>query len=252
MQSCAGVMEIDREWAEACEVQRGFMPHLLPGIEILSYSARCRQLLELGGYCYDFVPLPDNRVAVTVGDASGKGLAAALMISNVQSALRTAALLKGEDGTAVLELVNRQVHASALSDRYATLFYGVFDGSTRTLHYVNAGHNPPVVLRSSGESLQVFRLEAGGPVVGLFRHGYECGSFSHQPGDLLVLFTDGVSESMNARLEEWGEGRMMDLARECYGLPASEVLRRILSAAQAFAAGAPQHDDMTLVVIRVF
>jgi len=88
-------------------------------------------------------------------------------------------------------------------------------------------------------------------VVGLLRHSYERGVFSHEAGDLLVLFTDGVSESMNARFEDWGEARLIELAKTCYGLPASEVLRRILAAAQAFAAGAPQHDDMTLVVLRV-
>ena len=88
-------------------------------------------------------------------------------------------------------------------------------------------------------------------MIGLVRHGYERGVFAHEPGDLLVLFTDGVSESMNVRYEEWGEERMIECAKMCYGLPAAEGLRRILSAAQAFAAGASQHDDMTLVVLRV-
>jgi sigma-B regulation protein RsbU (phosphoserine phosphatase) len=113
-----------------------------------------------------------------------------------------------------------------------------------------------VVLRSCGGSFQVFRLETGGPVIGLLRNSYdrgayERGAFSHEAGDLLVLFTDGVSESMNARFEEWGEDNMIEFAKTCYAFPASEGLRRILSASQAFAAGASQHDDMTLVVLRV-
>src|SRR5262249_55414497 len=137
------------------------------------------------------------------------------------------------------------------ANRYATLFYAQYDPKSRCLSYVNAGHNPPVILRSCGGSFQVFRLETGGPVIGLLRPNYQRGAFAHEAGDLLVLFTDGVSESMNPALDEWGEDRMIDLAKTCYALPPSEVLRRILSAAQTFAAGAPQHDDLTLVVLRV-
>src|SRR6202171_2546343 len=141
-------IETCSEWTAACEVQKRFLQYAEPAIDTLSYSARCRQVRELGGGCYDFVPLPHNRLALAVGDAAGKGLAAALMISNVQSSLRTAAAFAENDGAAVLGAVNRQVHASSLADRYATLFYGVFDGETRTLQYVNAGHNPPIDRKS--------------------------------------------------------------------------------------------------------
>ena len=147
MTSDALVVHVSRDWAIACDVQQRFMQSLDPAVGTLDYGARCRQVRELGGDCYDFVPLPDHRLALTVGDGSGKSLAAALMISNVQSSLRTAALFTGNDGAAALRAVNRQVHASSLADRYATLFYGVFDGATSTLRYVNAGHNPPMVIR---------------------------------------------------------------------------------------------------------
>jgi sigma-B regulation protein RsbU (phosphoserine phosphatase) len=116
------VMENCREWVLACDVQQRFMQHANSAIPKLDYSARCRQLDELGGDCYDFVPLSNGRLAVAVGDASGKGLAAALMISNVQSSLRTAALFSGNDPAALLGAVNRQVHASSFPERYATLF----------------------------------------------------------------------------------------------------------------------------------
>jgi sigma-B regulation protein RsbU (phosphoserine phosphatase) len=108
-----------------------------------------------------------------------------------------------------------------------------------------------VVLRNAGGSCQVLRLETGGPVIGLLPHRYQRGIFSHEPGDLVVLFTDGVSESMNIRYEDWGEERLIELAKNCHGLPVVEGMKRILAAAQAFAGGAPQHDDMTLVVLRV-
>ena len=120
----------------------------------------------------------------------------------------------------------------------------------RCLTYVNAGHNPPVVLRNCGGKCDVRRLETGGPVIGLLPQRYQRGVFFHESGDLVVLFTDGVSESMNVRHEEWGEERLIELAKTCHDLPAQHAMRRILAAAQAFAEGASQHDDMTLVVLR--
>jgi hypothetical protein len=154
----------------------------------------------------------------------------------------------------LMSRVYQLVRQASTANRYATLFYAEYDPATRCLSYVNAGHNPPVILRKSGDACQVLRLEIGGPPAGLLPHlpqPYQRGVFSHQPGDLVVLFTDGVSESMNVRHEEWGEERLIELARTCLGRPALEGVRRILAAAQAFAEGAPQHDDMTLVVLRV-
>src|SRR6185437_11479133 len=131
----------------------------------VDYSARCRQVRALGGDCYDFLPSPDRRLAFLVGDASGKGLAAALMIANVQSSLLTAALFTGDDVAELLRIVNRQAYRSSLANHYATLFYGVFDGETRCMRYVNAGHNPAIVVRSNGSFEW---LETGGAPVGMF------------------------------------------------------------------------------------
>ncbi|HXJ97101.1 MAG TPA: PP2C family protein-serine/threonine phosphatase [Terriglobia bacterium] len=248
MRSDATVMEIDREWADACEVQRGFMPHSLPETQAFSYSARCRQLRELGGDCYDFVPLPDNRVAVTVGDASGKGLAAALMISNVQSSLRTAASFSQNDNATVLGAVNRQVHSSALSDRYATLFYGVFEGSTRTLRYVNAGHNPPMVMHRDGS---VDWLETGGAPVGIFSDWtYEEETVQLDSGDWLIAYTDGVTEAMNPAGEQWGVDGLRRAAARSAAQSADDVVHSIFTSMDEFSRGC-QHDDATVVVMRV-
>src|SRR5579872_1827964 len=147
MPSDAVLMEISNEWTAACEVQQRFMQQPGSGIGTLDLSAHCRQAQELGGDFYDFVALPDNRVALAVGDASGKGLAGALMIANVQSSLRTAASFTGNKLAVTIAAVNRQVYGSSLADRYATLFYGVFDEDTLLLRYVNAGHLSPMVLR---------------------------------------------------------------------------------------------------------
>ena len=248
MTSDAAVREIGNEWATACEVQRGFMPHSLPEIETLSCSAHCRQVRDLGGDCYDFVPLPDNRLAVAVGDASGKGLAAALMISNVQSSLRTAALLAGSEVPAVIETVNRQVHASALAHRYATLFYGVFDGATRILHYVNAGHNPPMVIRRDGS---IDWLEAGGAPLGMFADStYGEGTVRLHPGDLLLAYTDGVTEALNPAGEEWGIEGLRKAAADSDTQCAREIVHAIFTAIDEFSRGR-QTDDATVVVMRV-
>src|SRR5260221_3687119 len=111
-----------------------------------------------------------------------------------------------------MERVNNLVYQASSANRYATLFYAQYDPASRRLSYVNAGHNPPLVLRSCGGSFQEFRLETGGPVIGLLRHGYERDVFSLEAEDLVVLFTDGGSESMDVRFEEWGEERMIEIA----------------------------------------
>src|SRR5271163_4852520 len=141
------VVDVSQDWLLACDVQQGFMQVPRMASDSWDYSARCRQVRALGGDCYNFIPLKNRRLALIVGDASGKGLAAALMIANVQSSLRTAALFTGDDLTALLKAVNHQACSSSLASRYATLFYGVFDNAQRTLRYINAGHNPPAVMR---------------------------------------------------------------------------------------------------------
>ena len=248
MPSDAVVMETWSEWATACEVQQRFMQHLSPAFDNLTYSARFRQVRELGGDCYDFLLLPDNRLALAVGDASGKGLAAALMISNVQSSLRTAASFTGNDGPAVLRAVNRQVHASSLADRYATLFYGVFDGATRTLQYVNAGHNPPMVIRGDRS---IIWLETGGPPVGMFPDStYEEGAVQLNPGDLVLAYTDGVTEAVNPAGEEWGVEGFRKAAVESVAQCADDIVHAIFTSMDEFSRER-QTDDATVVVLRV-
>jgi sigma-B regulation protein RsbU (phosphoserine phosphatase) len=240
----------NRELEIAREVQEDLFPQRFPVVPGLEYWGQCRPAREVGGDYYDFLELPGGRFGVAIGDVSGKGVGAALMMASLEASLRALASVVN-DPAELMERVSSLVYQASSANRYATLFYGQYDPSSRCLLYVNAGHNPPVVLRSCGGALHVFRLETGGPVIGLLRHNYERGVFSHEAGDLLVLFTDGVSESMNARFEEWSEERLIEFAKTCYGVPPAEALRRILSAAQAFAAGASQHDDMTLVVLRV-
>jgi len=241
---------LNRELEIAREVQEHLFPQRLPPVLGLDYCGRCRPAREVGGDYYDFLELPEGRLGLAIGDVSGKGVGAALMMASLEASLRALAPVI-EDPAELMERVNNLIFQASSASRYATLFYGQYDPATRTLCYVNAGHNPPVVLRSRGSEWQILRLETGGPVIGLLSQRYQRGVFSHEPGDLVVLFTDGVSESMNSRLEEWGEERLVELAKTCYALPVLEGVRRILTAAEAFAAGASQYDDMTAVILRI-
>jgi sigma-B regulation protein RsbU (phosphoserine phosphatase) len=158
------VVDVSQDWLQACSVQERFMRgpawH-----EWADYGASCRQMRALGGDCYDFSCQTGGQLAMLVGDASGKGVAAALMMASVQASLRTAAAFIGDDLASLLQIVNAQACASSLADRFATLFYAVLDQAARTLRYVNAGHNPPVVLRRNGS---IDWLEPSGAPVGLF------------------------------------------------------------------------------------
>jgi phosphoserine phosphatase RsbU/P len=201
------VVDVSQDWVQACDVQRRFMQGLGRTSDSVDYSARCRQVRALGGDCYDFMPLTNDRLALVVGDASGKGIAAALMIASMQSSLRTAALFTGNDLATLLKIVNLRAYASSLAERYATVFYGVFDGATRTLRYVNAGHTPPIVLRRNGS---IDTLETGGAPVGMFPDSsYEEGAVQLDPGDVVITYTDGVIEAANQSGEEWGVHRLL-------------------------------------------
>jgi len=231
-------------------VQQGFMQAPCTTSDSFDYSARCCQVRALGGDCYNFIPLKSDRLALVVGDASGKGLAAALMIANVQSSLRTAALFTGDDLAGLLKVVNHQAYTSSSEARYATLFYAVFDGSTRALRYVNAGHNPPVVIRQDGS---LYWLETGGAPVGLFADSeYREGIVKLETGDLLIAFTDGLIEATNQDGEEWGVQGLLQAAacraQDCQD--ARELVNLIFNRMDDFSKG-HQTDDATLAVVRV-
>jgi phosphoserine phosphatase RsbU/P len=244
------LVDVSQDWILACDVQQGFMQAPRTANDSVDYSARCRQVRALGGDCYNFIPFENNRLALVVGDASGKGLAAALMIANVQSSLGTAALFTGDDLVALLKVVNRQAYASSSDDRYATLFYGVFDESTRTLRYVNAGHNPPVVIRRDGS---MHWLETGGAPVGLFADSeYREGIVKLETGDLLIAFTDGVIEAANQDGEEWGvRGLLKAVACAAQrSQDTGDLVKRVFHSMDEFSNG-HQNDDATLAVVRV-
>ena len=245
------VVDVSQDWLLACDVQQRFMQGLGRNSRSVEYSARCRQIRALGGDCYDFFPLGDDRVAFVIGDASGKGLAAALMMANVQSSLRTAALFTGNDLATLIKVFNQLSYTMSPEDRYATLFNCVFDGATRTLRYVNAGHNAPAVLRHDGS---VRWLEAGGAPVGMFPDSaYQESVVQLGAGDLLIAYTDGVTETLNPAGEEWGiQGLMKAISKSMATSTADpeDLVGLIFKSMDEFSKG-HQVDDATLAVVRV-
>ena len=242
---------LNREVEIAREVQERLFPQILPAIAGLDYAGHCRPALGVGGDYYDFLALPQGHLGVAIGDVSGKGIAAALMMASLQASLRGEATRAPENLAAAVSNINRLVYETSAENRYATFFYGQYDPATCTFDYVNAGHNPPMLFHCSNGKWSVTRLDIGGTVVGLIKSfPYQQASVPLTPGDILVAYTDGISEAMNASDEEWGEDRMMKTIDNCAHLPAHEILERVFTAADAFVAGAKQHDDMTLVVLR--
>jgi len=245
------VVDVSQDWVLACDVQQRFMQGLGRTTDSVARSAQCRQVRALGGDCYDFLPLTGHRLGLVVGDASGKGVAAALMIASVHSSLRTAALFTGNDPANLLKIVNLQAYASSHADRYATVFYGVFDRWTRMLRYVNAGHPPPVVLRRNDST---DTLEMGGAPVGMFPDSsYEEGVVQLDPGDVVITCTDGVIEATNQSGEEWGVQGLLKAATAWARQGrknAEHLVMSIFNSMDDFSHGC-QTDDATLAVLRV-
>ena len=239
MASDALVVENRRAWVASCGA---------PLVPRLDCAGRCRQLGEEGGDFYSVAPLENGRVTLAVGDASGKGLAAAPFIANVRTALRAEALFSEHDLTATLAAVNKRVHSPSHMGRYATLFYALVDAPRRTLRYVNAGHNPPMILHRNGS---MNFLETGGAPVGMFPDWrFEEGMVSLQPGDVLIAYTDGVIEAENSQAEMWGVEGLRRIAGQNRDRNADEMVDAIFRAMDEFSRDR-QSDDATVAVLRI-
>jgi sigma-B regulation protein RsbU (phosphoserine phosphatase) len=204
----------------------------------------------VGGDSYDFLALSSGRLALSVGDISGKGVSAALLMASLQAMLRSRAAIDGNMPDRLIADVNALLIRTTDRSKFATLFYGVYDSLSRTLTYVNAGHNPPFLLRAGAGSAD--RLEPTGMALGLSTaatfSAAECRLMS---GDLHVLYTDGVTEAFNAAREEFGEARLEETVISRRRLSAAALRASILDEVAAFCGAEPQFDDMTVVVAKV-
>jgi sigma-B regulation protein RsbU (phosphoserine phosphatase) len=244
----ARVREIDA----ARDVQQRLLPQSLPPIDGLDYAGASRQALGVGGDYYDFLQLPSHCLAIAVGDVCGKGVPAALLMAALRAYLHGAMPQCQGAPRELVTAINRLVYDSMPDNRFATFFYGLYDRATRTLEYVNAGHNAPILLRPLNGAWQRHRLDATGMAIGLMPDTkYESRRLTLETGDVLVAYTDGVSEAMNANGDEWGDDRLVALLEAGRWRSAREVADTVWAGADEFAAGTSQYDDMTLVVVRV-
>jgi sigma-B regulation protein RsbU (phosphoserine phosphatase) len=245
-------MEVDRRVARdmeiAREVQSRLFPQFLPPLKTLQYTGACIQARVVGGDYYDFLDLGEGRLGIVLADISGKGIAAALLMANLQANLRSRFMVALEDPHQLLQSVNQLFVENTPEDSYATLFYADYDDANHCLRYANCGHNPPLLLRANGD---VERLGATATVLGLFTNwNCEVKKVSVGPGDVLVIYTDGVTEAPDRAGEEFGESRLVEIVRAHQQRPVKEMLSVILHEVQQFS-GACQADDLTLVIARV-
>jgi sigma-B regulation protein RsbU (phosphoserine phosphatase) len=247
-----------RDIALASEVQRRLLPDAPPRSESVDFAAASVPARRIGGDYYDFVELNDGRIGIALADVSGKGVAAALIMSVVQTSLRIISSEGDVPPPRLVARMNEFVYQSTPASKYATFFYAQLDVQRRTLRYVNAGHNAPYLLRAArpstaGSALpEIERLSVGGMVVGMFPEAiYEEATVELCPGDVLLAFTDGVPEAHNPENDEFGEERLQQLLRQTAHLPADEISARISAEMKNWIRDAEQYDDLTFIVMKV-
>ena len=236
----------------AKDVQQAFFPPQSFSIPCLSCETFYQPARGIGGDYYDFLSLSGGRWGIAIGDVSGKGIGAALLMASLQASLRAQALHPHSDLTALIGDVNRLVYESSPTAFFASLFYAEYEPATRMLQYVNAGHNPPIILRPQMESCELFHLRAQAVPIGMFVDTqFAATKFQLAKDDILVAYTDGITEAANASGELWGLERLERLLRSCSRMAPNEIVERILAEVSEFANGEPQRDDVTLVVMKV-
>ena len=260
-------MEIDRRAAQeiaiAWDVQSRLFPQVMPPLATLEYTGSCIQARQVGGDYYDFLDLGSSHrldrgatldipaaawhLAFVLADISGKGIAGALLMANLQANLRSRYAIALDDFPRLLKSVNQLFYENTPDDRYATMFFALYDDHSREMEYANCGHNAPLLFRANG-SLE--RLTSTSTVIGLFPN-WQCVTrrITLSPGDLLVIYTDGVTEGNNAAGEEFGEARLIETVRANRSLPPASLVNAIQNAVQQFSVG-EQFDDLTMVIAR--
>ena len=236
----------------AKDVQQAFFPPQSFSIPCLSCETFYQPARGIGGDYYDFLSLSGGRWGIAIGDVCGKGIGAALLMASLQASLRAQALHPHLDLTTLVGDVNRLFHESSPTALFASLFYAEYEPTTRMLQYVNAGHNPPIIVRPRMESCELFHLRAGAVPIGMFANTqFAATKFQLAEDDILVAYTDGITEAANPSGELWGLEKLENLLRSCSQMTPGEIVERVLAEVSDFANGEPQRDDVTLVVMKV-
>ncbi len=236
------------ELAIAREVQNQLYPKFVPKMQSLCLTAHCDPARLVSGDYYDYQQLHDTKIAIAVGDVCGKGISAALLMATIQSSFRMLLRTSPECSTSTLvSRMNKQLHAHTSAEKFATFFFGVYDEPTATLTYTNAGHLPPIHIHDGSAT----RLEVNGMVVGAFDFAaYDESRVSLAPTDLLVFFTDGISEPENEYGEMFGEDRLVELVVKNGHLEDARLAKMIIDAVKSWTGGGELQDDMTLLLMR--
>ena len=236
-----------RELEQAAEIQRRFLPGAAPklqGIELAGHNAACR---TVGGDYYDFFPYPPSRVGMVLGDVSGKGMPASLLMMGLQARVQVL-IEEPSDLAAVMTRLNRITAANCPSNRFISLFFCVLEGETGELTYCNAGHNPPILVRADGTWEEI---QGGGPVLGILG-SIQYKEFKQQlgPGDILVIYSDGVTEAPNAAGDEFDVPRLAEMVLKHRSAPCADIVKAVNAAVDEFTGGAPPSDDITLIIAK--
>ena len=242
--------KLESELEIARQVQAQLFPKEVPRLKTLELAGVCNPARIVSGDYYDFIPIESRGAAVVVGDISGKGISAALLMASVQASVH-AQLARGTDenvSTATLVTrLNRQLYANTPPEKYATFYCAVYDDTKNCLTYTNAGHLAPILIRN-GEAT---RLESNGTVVGIFpEYPFEQVDVTLQTGDLLAAFTDGITESENVREEQFGEERLIELLQRNLNRPLNEIIQSVMDAVGAWAHDPSARDDITMLLAR--
>jgi len=237
-----------KELEIAQQIQESFLPHTIPVIKNYDLAASSIPAQEVGGDFYDFIPITGKQTGLTIGDVSGKGIPAALFMAFSRTLLRAKACRNPGVGR-MIESVNNFINDEPHSNMFVTLFYSVLDNAQNTLTFVNAGHNPPLLLRKKNGD--IIRLSTGGVVLGAMK-GLKMNekTIDLQAGDLLVLYTDGITEAINQQEDQFGEERLIELLKENQELSSGDLKNLIIDQVYDFASRTPQADDITLMVLK--
>ncbi|CAN5602111.1 hypothetical protein BH10BAC5_BH10BAC5_21760 [soil metagenome] len=243
--------KIESELQIAREIQIALLPKFIPKISCYDVVAENIPALQVGGDYFDIIKLSEDKYALAIADVSGKGTPASLLMSNIQSSVHSYLKLYREetfDLSLITEKINEVIYENTSAEKFITFFWGLLDCKEHTFEYINAGHNPPVIIRKE----EVINLDKGGFMIGILDTGvtYEKGKVDLKDDDIIIFYTDGVTEAMNTLHEEFGEEKLIGVIREHKNKDTSDILSKVKDSIAEFTMGMPPYDDITMIILK--
>jgi sigma-B regulation protein RsbU (phosphoserine phosphatase) len=243
--------KIENELKIAREIQIAMLPSKIPKIKDYDIAGINLPALQVGGDYYDIIKLTPTKTAIVIADVSGKGTPASLLMANIQSAVHSYLKLYEEisfDLAKVTEKINELIYENTSSEKFITFFWGILDSENNTFEFINAGHNPPFLLKKG----ELIPLTIGGFMIGILDKGvnFEVGKVKLKKNDSIVFYTDGVTEAMNISGEEYGEDRLTDVLKQNINKSSEKILEDIKNSIVHFSKDTAQYDDITLIVLK--